>query len=62
MLCKNCGNEIAENVQYCTACGADQNSETFQATAQQYFAPALQLPTNRSLVKMIFLSLITFGI
>ena len=62
MLCKNCGNEIAENAQYCTACGADQNSETFQATAQQYFAPALQLPTNRSLVKMIFLSLITFGI
>lgn len=62
MNCKNCGNEIAENTQYCTACGADQSSETFQATAQQYFAPALQLPTNRSLVKMIFLSLITFGI
>lgn len=62
MNCKNCGSEILDNSQYCTACGADQNAGAFQTATPQYFAPALQLPTNRSLLKMIFLSLITFGI
>lgn len=37
-------------------------NETSQSVAPQYYAPVLQLPTGRSLVKMIFLSLITFGI
>ena len=66
MNCKKCGTEIADGTQYCTVCGADQNavenSQINSAPTPQYFAPALQLPTNRSLLKMIFLSLITFGI
>lgn len=61
MKCVNCSSEIAEGAQYCAVCGAEQTIST-QATAPQYYAPALQLPTGRSLVKMIFLSLITFGI
>lgn len=61
MKCVNCQNEIADGIQYCSVCGADQTQQTAQATPQSY-APALQLPTGRSLVKMIFLSLITFGI
>ncbi|MDO4608907.1 MAG: DUF4234 domain-containing protein [Clostridia bacterium] len=65
MNCKNCGVEIREGAQYCTSCGAEQNAmeNAEQNTySPQYYAPALQLPINRSLVKMIFLSLITFGI
>lgn len=61
MKCINCSNEIADGSQYCTVCGADQSAAT-QTAAPQYYAQALQLPTGRSLVKMIFLSLITFGI
>lgn len=61
MKCMNCSNEIADGSQYCTVCGAGQSAAT-QINAPQYYAPALQLPTGRSLVKMIFLSLITFGI
>lgn len=60
MKCVNCSNEIEEGSQYCTICGADQSAET--QTIPQYYALALQLPTNRSLLKMIFLSLITLGI
>lgn len=66
MTCKNCGTELTEGTQYCTACGAEQNiaenPQTAYTPTPQYFAPALQLPTNRSLLKMFFLSLITFGI
>ena len=37
--------------------------ETAQVSdAPNYYAPALQLPTNRSCAKMIFLGIITFGI
>lgn len=53
-------NSQYQQVQSNTPCDAKQ-SATF-ASAPQIYAPALKLPTNRSLVKMIFLSLITFGI
>ena len=62
MNCINCGNQMLEGAQYCTSCGTNQSTLSGQTTIPQYFAPALQLPTNRSLLKMIFLSLITFGI
>ena len=39
-----------------------QQPQQYQQPQQPGFAPALQLKTNRSLVKYILLSLITFGI
>lgn len=70
MKCYNCGQEMNDDVSYCTSCGValKQNNTTTeemvdnQSGAYANCAPALQLPTNRSLLKMIFLSLITFGI
>ena len=70
MKCVNCGNEIMDGSQYCEYCGAvqaqtsvlSQQPVSQQPVAAQSYAPALQLPTNRGLAKMIFLSLITFGI
>lgn len=59
MICQNCNAQLDDNATFCTNCG------TTQATTQaqpQYFRPALQLNTSRSLCKMFFLSLITFGI
>ena len=73
MKCYNCGQEMADNAIYCGNCGASLQQEApteavtetvanNQSGAYINYAPALKLPTGRSLVKMIFLSLITFGI
>lgn len=57
MVCKNCNHEIPNDSSFCPICN------TAQEVAQpQYTRPALQFNTNRSLCKMFFLSLITFGI
>ena len=63
MQCQNCGIELAPGTAYCPNCGAMQNIQQY-VQAQQPVAsrPALQLPTERSLLKMIFLGIITFGI
>ena len=69
MICSNCGAEFADNVLRCPNCGAevvgdkpDFNQSAAQTAMPAYYAPALQLPTNRGLAKMILFSLITFGI
>lgn len=49
--CVHCGKEIMDEAEICVNCGCKVSS-----------APALQLKTNRGLVKFILLSLITFGI
>ena len=69
MNCYNCGHEVDETTGVCGNCGTVINQTTQanetqsnQSGAYINYAPALQLPTKRSLVKMIFLSLLTFGI
>lgn len=70
MNCKNCGAAMNQGDSFCTICGTDQNAtevltaESYNAYTSQpaYTAPALKHATNRSLLKMIFLPMITFGI
>lgn len=69
MKCYNCGTELTDDAQYCDVCGAavsnqeiSENVEELQSGACVNYAPALQLPTGRGLLKMIFLSIITLGI
>lgn len=52
--CTNCGKEVHDNAVVCVHCGCRLNSN--QAM------PGIRLNTNRSLIKYILLSLITFGI
>ncbi len=49
--CPHCGNEVLEAAEICVNCGCRVAT-----------APVLQLKTNRGLVKLILLSLITCGI
>lgn len=49
---------LQDGITHCEAENADQ----YQEVATPYYAPALQLPTNRSCLKIILLGLITFGI
>lgn len=51
--CTNCGAEMADDAIACPACGTEANGEN---------RPVIQLKTNRSLLKFILLSMITFGI
>ena len=53
--CTKCGKELEDGASVCPNCGAP-----VQPAAPS--APAMQLKTNRGLIKYIFLSLITFGI
>ena len=89
MRCFHCGQELNDNQQYCTNCGANQgagatvlldqvyNPYAEQTAPQQpvyadpyaaptmvaqFTGPRIQFPTNRGLLKMIFLGLITLGI
>ena len=59
MVCTNCGSELPAGAVACPACGALTNGAQ---NASYSNAPALQLKANYSLVKYIFLGLITFGI
>lgn len=53
--CKNCGTQVQDNADICLNCGCRIADNT-------PVRPALQLKTNRGLLKYILLSLITFGI
>lgn len=53
--CSKCGSEIHEEAEICIHCGC-------RVKEQLQNAPVGQLKTNRSLLKFILLSLITFGI
>lgn len=55
--CSKCGNQIGEDVVVCPNCGCP-----VEAPAVSNATPVGQLKTNRSLVKFILLSIITFGI
>ena len=53
--CSNCGKEVADNAVVCVHCGC-------RLDAYPSGAGMMRLKTNRSLLKYIFLSLITLGI
>lgn len=55
-FCSKCGKEIDESADICPNCGCIVNKPAENSK------PACQLKTNRSLVKLILLSIITFGI
>lgn len=55
--CKQCGAELAEEAVICPKCGCAVEDKALVARA-----PIGQLKTNKSLLKYILLSLITFGI
>lgn len=57
--CSKCGHEVSDDADVCLNCGCIINN-----TPSVSFAPTPvgQLKTNRSLLKFVFLSLITFGI
>ena len=54
--CSKCGAEISDDAVVCVSCGCAVETKNTKTI------PAAQLATNRSLVKFILLSLITFGI
>ena len=54
--CSTCGKEILDDAVVCIHCGCKTESPVLQAK------PVGQLKTNRSLLKYILLSIITFGI
>ena len=51
--CAHCGKELLDEAEICMGCGC-KTTETS--------APALQLKTNRGLLKYILLNIITLGI
>ncbi|MGI6089980.1 MAG: DUF4234 domain-containing protein [Saccharofermentanales bacterium] len=73
-FCINCGKEIISESKFCPSCGTalDSGRVASSATTGQpsvtinyfnaNFAPVNQLKTNRSLLKFILLSIVTFGI
>lgn len=74
-FCQQCGEALNDNVDFCTKCGqpvqgngtAEQATNDSSATTNVYInqtaaQPLAQLKTDRSLLKFILLSLVTFGI
>jgi len=53
--CSHCGVQMHDNAMFCPCCGCS-------AGGVAAVRPAVQLKTNRGLVKFILLSMITFGI
>lgn len=70
--CQNCGTQLSDDSAFCHNCGTPSanpvpvnNAPAYNApvyNAPVYNAPAIQLATNRGLVKYILLSIITLGI
>lgn len=61
--CTNCGKELNDAAAFCTNCGyAVDNRPNVVNSPPVNTAPVGQLKTNRSLLKFILLSLVTFGI
>lgn len=54
-FCSKCGAQVRDEAEVCTSCGCRVGGAVSAA-------PAAQLKTNRSLIKFILLSMITFGI
>lgn len=52
-FCKHCGAELSDNATICSKCGC---------STVDHRTPARQLKTNRGLIKLILLSIITLGI
>ena len=55
--CSKCGKEVSDEADVCLNCGCSVNDKPAVSSA-----PVGQLKTNRSLLKFILLSIITFGI
>ena len=55
--CSKCGKEINDDAVICTNCGCRVDDKATGGSS-----PVGQLKTNRSLLKFILLSIITFGI
>lgn len=55
--CSKCGKELKDNVTACMYCGS-----TIESTPGGSITPVYQLKTNRTLLKYVLLSIITFGI
>lgn len=55
--CSKCGKEVSDDAEVCPNCGCSVSDKPAVSSA-----PVGQLKTNRSLLKFILLSLITFGI
>ncbi len=55
--CKQCGAELVEEAVICPKCGCAAEEKSLTSPL-----PARQLKTNKSLLKYVLLSLITFGI
>ncbi len=64
--CPACNAQFDDSATFCGCCGNSfPQAETVQVEtpkAEIHYPPALQLPTHRGLIKMVLLSLITFGI
>ena len=61
MICKNCGIEVQGDAAFCPNCAAPMNAQP-DYQAQQPAGPVRQLKTNRSFIKTILLTFVTFGI
>ena len=57
-FCVKCGMSVEEDADFCWNCGCNLETRAVSVNV----APVGQLKTNRSLLKFILLSLITFGI
>lgn len=55
-FCSNCGAQLPDDVLFCPSCGTGTEVKSSSA------APAVQLRTNRSMIKYLLLSIITLGI
>ena len=71
MYCTNCGTKVRDDETCCPACGAKLqplseniciNAEVERPIERYSTKPAVPLATNRSMLKYVLLSLITFGI
>lgn len=68
-FCTRCGKEIPDGAAFCTSCGAPASGgangaqQGYAGTSPQVTSmPWVQLKTDRSLLKMVLLSLVTLGI
>ena len=60
--CSKCGNELHDEATVCIHCGREVPVERKEEAEARRFGPAIILNTNRSLLKYILLSILTFGI
>ena len=63
-FCTQCGASLNDDAKVCSNCGqpTDVAPDQAQAPTTPYAQPLTQLKTDRNMIKVILLSLITFGI